>query len=99
MSTFTVTLPGGREWVPQFVVSIDQEKCIGCGRCFRACGRNVLQLMGVNDDGELVALEDEDDDEFERKVMTIADAEDCVGCEACSRSCSKKCLSHAPREV
>jgi Nif-specific ferredoxin III len=99
MADFTVTLPGGREWVPQFVTGIDQEKCIGCGRCFRACGREVLKLMGINDEGEFVAIEDEDDDEFERKVMTIADAEDCVGCEACTRACSLKCLSHAPRQV
>jgi Nif-specific ferredoxin III len=99
MAQFTVTLPDGREWVPNFVVEIDQEKCIGCGRCFRACGRQVLTLMGVTDEGELVALEDDEDDEYEKKVMSISDIDDCVGCEACSRNCSKKCITHAPREV
>ncbi len=28
---------GGKEWVPEFILSIDHEKCIGCGACGRAC--------------------------------------------------------------
>ena len=52
---YTVTLPSGVEWVPQFAEHIEEEKCIGCGRCFRVCGRDVLQLVGINDEGERVA--------------------------------------------
>ena len=64
MSVFSVTLPSGVEWVPQFVKSVNPEKCIGCGRCFKVCGRDVLQLMGVDEEGELIAVDpDEDDDE------------------------------------
>ena len=50
----TITLPDGRSWTPKFVHAINEEKCIGCGRCFRVCGRDVLQLKGVNEDGEYV---------------------------------------------
>ena len=104
MTDFAVTLPGGGIWVPRFVADLDQRKCIGCGRCFRVCARDVLQLIGINEDGEKVALdpdgdEDDDDQEYEKKVMTIAHKENCVGCEACSKICPKKCYTHAPASV
>lgn len=92
----TITLPDGRTWTPRFVQSIDQEKCIGCGRCFRVCGREVLQLVGIDEDGEVIALElgEDDDDEYEKKVMTVANQMNCVGCEACAKICPKKCYTH-----
>ena len=99
MPAFTVTLPDGRDWTPSFIQAIDMHRCIGCGRCFKACGRDVLELKAVGDDDELFAIEDEDDDEYEKQVMTVTDAADCIGCEACARACSRKCLTHAPREV
>jgi Nif-specific ferredoxin III len=96
---FTVTLPGGIVWTPQFAEHIAEEKCIGCGRCFRVCGRDVLQLVGIDDEGERIAVslgDDDDDGEYEKKVMTIAHPENCVGCEACAKICPKKCYTHAP---
>jgi Nif-specific ferredoxin III len=53
----------------------------------------VLELKAMNEEGEFV--EDEDDDEIEKKVMTVANKENCVGCEACARICSKNCYSHS----
>lgn len=100
MAYATVTMPDGRSWTPKFVAAINDEKCIGCGRCFKVCGRGVLQLMAVNDEGEFIAVDgDYDDDEYEKKVMTIAEARACIGCEACARTCTKKCISHAAMEV
>lgn len=98
MAAISITMPDGRTWTPQFVQEINQEKCIGCGRCFKVCGRDVLQLVGIDEDGELVAMEadDDDDEEYEKKVMTIAKQANCVGCEACSKICPKKCYTHAP---
>ncbi|HMV38324.1 ferredoxin III, nif-specific [Plasticicumulans sp.] len=87
-----LTTRDGRDWQPQYVASIDQETCIGCGRCYKVCSRNVLALMGLNEDDEWV---DPQDDEAERKVMTIADAGDCIGCQACSKVCPKGCYTHA----
>jgi len=95
-SEVIITLPDGRSWTPRFVKSIDQEKCIGCGRCFRVCGRDVLQLVGIDDEGEIIPLElgGDDDDEYEKKVMTVGNEKNCVGCEACAKICPKKCYTH-----
>lgn len=103
MSIVTISLPDGRHWTPRFVASITEAKCIGCGRCFRVCGRDVLQLKGVNENGEYVVIavgdDDDDDGEYEKKVMTIANPMNCVGCEACAKICPKKCYTHAPLET
>ena len=96
MSEVTITLPDGRSWTPKFVQEIDQEKCIGCGRCYRVCGREVLQLVGIDEDGGIIQLElgEDDDEEYEKKVMTVANQLNCVGCEACAKICPKNCYTH-----
>lgn len=100
----TITLPDGRSWTPRFVATLDAERCIGCGRCFKVCGRDVLTLVGLSAEGEPIALadagydDDEDEDAYERKVMTIANPINCVGCEACAKICPKNCYTHAPME-
>lgn len=103
MASFTVKLPKGGVWTPQFAEAINQEKCIGCGRCYRVCGRDVLQMIGIDEDGNTIkidyAADDDDDTEYEKKVMSIANPENCVGCEACMKICPKDCYTHGPREV
>ena len=88
----------GREWVPQYLLAIDETTCIGCGRCYKVCGRGVMTLKGVNDDGEIVDLDD-DDDEIERKVMAMDDAGACVGCGACARVCPANGQTHGPDQM
>lgn len=98
MSHFSVTLPSGEVWEPQFVQQLNEETCIGCGRCFKVCPRGVLALVGLTEDGERVSVnldDDDDDEEYEKKVMTIAHQEMCIGCTACSKICPKKCYTHA----
>lgn len=90
----------GRAWQPAFLIAINEATCIGCGRCFKVCGRDVMKLKGVTDEGELVEIEvtvddDDDDDEIARKVMVLSDAGACIGCGACARVCPKKCQTHA----
>ena len=86
---------GGNAWRPSYLLDINQETCIGCGRCFKVCGRNVMMLKGLTEDGELVEIED-DSEEFERKVMLVTDPGACIGCAACSRVCPKACQTHGP---
>lgn len=78
---------GGTPWDPQFVTAINQQTCIGCGRCYKVCSRNVFDLVEREND-------DEDEDDV-AMVMSLANAADCIGCSACSRVCPKACHSHA----
>ncbi|HEY9800308.1 MAG TPA: ferredoxin III, nif-specific [Leptolyngbyaceae cyanobacterium] len=96
MAVLTGLTYGGNTWTPKFAQAIDKDKCIGCGRCIKVCGYPVLDLKALNEEGEFV--EDEDDDEIERKVMVVAHPENCIGCEACARICPKNCYSHAALE-
>lgn len=93
-----VTL-GGSPWIPSFVQSINQVNCIGCGRCYKVCPRQVLTLAErsevLGDDYD----EFDDLDEDNAMVMSIANALDCIGCEACSRVCPKKCFTHSPQPL
>jgi Nif-specific ferredoxin III len=94
MSQFiTGVTAGGEVWTPAFVTAINQAHCIGCGRCYKVCPRDVFTLVERSDAmGE--DFDDEDLDEDNTTVMSIANAGDCIGCEACSRVCAKKCFSH-----
>lgn len=84
----------GRAWQPSYLLSIDQEKCIGCGRCYKVCSQSVMTLQGINEDGDLIAPDD--DEEILRKVMTITDSGACIGCGACERVCGKSAQTHGP---
>ena len=86
---------GGQTWTPRFIETIDVNKCIGCGRCFKVCTRNVLGMIGFDGDGEVV---DAQDDEAERKVMSIQNGDLCIGCGSCAKVCPKGCYSHAALE-
>ena len=86
MSFLTGLTKGQSEWTPTFIASIDAEKCIGCGRCYKVCSRSVL------------APEDLEDEESEsvRMIMTVASDSQCIGCAACAVTCSKKAFSLRP---
>ena len=87
---------GGNAWTPSFVVALDQSTCIGCGRCYKVCPRDVFNLIEREID------DDDDDDGFSddtSMVMALADPLDCIGCQACARVCPKNCHSHEPKGI
>lgn len=94
MSMITGLTRGGADWTPQFVLELDAHKCIGCGRCYKVCPRNVFDLVERADDDM-----DDDLDDDNMMVMVLADALDCIGCGACSRVCPKGCHTHGPSPV
>ncbi len=86
---------GGTSWIPQFVTALNEQKCIGCGRCFKVCPRDVLTIVQrAIDDVDLDVDDDVDDDDSDNSFMTLSNALDCIGCEACSRVCPKACFTH-----
>lgn len=74
----------GSSWIPEFIVSLASDVCIGCGRCFKACTQGVLNLV-----------EEEDDDDNTRMFMAVAKEGQCIGCKACTAACPKGCFEHA----
>jgi len=93
LDTITPATRDGRNWTPSYLLSISTETCIGCGRCHKVCGRNVMTLKGIDEDHNIVELDDEDA-EIERKIMVVVDEGACIGCNACSRVCPKDCQTH-----
>jgi Nif-specific ferredoxin III len=95
--TITGLTRGGVEWTPAFVTDLNQADCIGCGRCYKVCPRDVFNLVEREMDDDM-----DDDDGFDddtSMVMALANPMDCIGCQACSKVCPKKCHSHAPAAV
>ena len=90
MENITGLTLNGTPWTPEFATALDPKKCIGCGRCYKVCPRNVLDLVERE-------LDDEDDDEDDNMmVMSIANGADCIGCGSCGRVCPKDCYTYAP---
>lgn len=78
----------GDPWMPKFVQSLDKEKCIACGRCYKACPSGVMDLDSY-----------EDDEDNEINYMKLEDDGNCIGCQVCSTVCPKGCFEHAEAAV
>ena len=90
MENITGLTLGGTPWTPEFITEINPKKCIGCGRCYKVCPRNVLDLVERE-------LEDDDySDDDNMMVMSLANPLDCIGCGSCGRVCPKSCYTYAP---
>ena len=82
----------GEAWEPQFVTELNQQTCIGCGRCYKVCSRDVFDLIERE-------IDEDDEDDFDDyddvvMVMALADEGDCIGCGSCAKVCPKSCHSH-----
>ena len=89
MAPYSALTRGGTPYTPTFVVALDQKTCIGCGRCYKVCPRDVFELV-ERDEDEL----DEDLDEDQMSVMSLKNLFDCIGCGSCARVCQKGCHTH-----
>ena len=95
MAQVTGLTKSGESWTPTYIQALDQENCIGCGRCYNVCTRDVFapEEIEVDEDSE----DDYDDDV--RMVMGISDADNCIGCMACAKVCSKGCFTLAAQNI
>ncbi|WP_432459499.1 ferredoxin III, nif-specific [Agarivorans sp. QJM3NY_25] len=82
----------GTPWEPQFVTDLDQAVCIGCGRCYKVCPRDVFDLVEREIDEDDDAYDDYDDDVV--MVMALDNQGDCIGCGSCAKVCPKNCHTH-----
>ena len=48
MAYITGITRGRQEWTPRFVKTVDDNKCIGCGRCMKICAHEVLAPKEVD---------------------------------------------------
>ena len=84
MAYLTGITRGKQEWTPRFVKAVDDNKCIGCGRCMKICAHEVLAPKEV------------DEEESAKMFASVKNPDNCIGCEACGRTCSKKAFSFEP---
>lgn len=101
MSNITGITRGGTQYTPEFIMTLDQKKCIGCGRCYKTCPRSVFELVD-REDLDLGEADDDWDDgdgfsDDTSMVMNLKDPMDCIGCQACFKVCPKGCMTHAPQ--
>ncbi len=108
MNPITGVTRGGALYIPAFVESINQAHCIGCGRCFKVCPRDVFDLIERDEVEGLDDYESDSDDYSDESdgfsddtamVMSLKNALDCIGCGACARICPKKCFTHLPQSA
>jgi len=76
----------GSSWEPTYLHAIDADACIGCGRCYKVCGKGVLGLVQRPADDE--------DEDSPTTVMAVANAGACIGCGACGRVCAKRAQTY-----
>lgn len=65
-----------------YICTINDELCIGCGKCERVCPVGALSMV-VNEEGKKIAL---------------VDNNMCIGCAVCDRSCNVDALEMVHRE-
>ena len=92
MAYITGLTKSGNSWTPEFVESLNQENCIGCGRCYNVCTRDVFSP-------EEIEVDEGDYDDDVRMVMGIANSDNCTGCGACAKACSKGCFVSAAQSL
>ena len=78
MDAYTALTRGGSLYTPTFITDLNQKTCIGCGRCYKVCPRDVFELVERDEDeidddmdDDMDDDDDEDGDDDESPYETI----------------------------
>jgi ferredoxin len=71
----------------QFLATVDEAKCTGCGRCARACPIQIITMVSVRPEtGE------------KQKLHSRIETEICLGCGVCADACHKNAMTMQRRK-
>lgn len=73
-----------------FIAEADEEKCIGCGKCVKACGVDAIELVPSGKPGT-------DGNNKKRNKIKI-NRSNCLGCGVCVVQCPRKALKAIKRK-
>jgi Na+-translocating ferredoxin:NAD+ oxidoreductase RNF subunit RnfB len=67
------------------IVEVDEEKCVACGACVKACPKSIIELRpkGPKNRRVYVSCSSRDKGAIARKVCSVS----CIGCGKCVKAC------------
>lgn len=69
-----------------WIAAVDHERCLGCGRCVKACPADAVHLELTHGQGR-------------RRNWAVVDPERCLGCGVCDGACRNGAHTMVPRPV
>ncbi|MBW2216783.1 MAG: 4Fe-4S binding protein [Deltaproteobacteria bacterium] len=69
-----------------FIAHIDEETCVGCGKCAKACNIDAIEMIPINDP------------DSKKKKRPELDTAFCLGCGVCALKCKSGAMKLVPRE-
>ena len=72
---------------------VDQDKCVACGACVKACPRGVIELRKKGNKNRRVYVECVNKEKGAVARKTCGNA--CIGCGKCAKAC-RKCVTECP---
>lgn len=73
-----------------FIATINQERCIGCGKCSRACPINAIEMQRIQNPQMKNGIE--------KKREPNIDTGICLGCGVCALQCTRDACQLIPRK-